>query len=830
MRRVASYALGALLLAGIGLAVAGPRGVDPRADRGLDPEEAVGAGQPGGDADAAGRDGDATLSAARGPRARRAGAPGSVRVAVRRGDDGSFVPDVSVVLTGTPPGGAAFTLQAWTDLDGRAVFDRVPEGTGYRLVTQIGAVTPVERKDVEVVGGLETDLGVVVLASAGIVMGMVLREDGSPIQDAVVTATTHPDTLLDLDRDVWPLPPEPPFFAAKTVTDLAGHFRLPGVPPGLVAIRATAVGFRGRTERTWVPPQATSPGWVDVVLRPAMGLRVRVVDSRTLPLPGVAVSVGTWEDPRFAARVEGRTDEKGVYELTGFLRMPLAALVVAAPEGDARLLFRDVGRATDARCVVTTASKVTVRVLGMEDDRPVDGAEVMLDLGLPPELRYASDALRGTAIRETDDRGEVTLPVHRGAPVVGQVRSARRRTVPLSRGAAAAQGAVYRIHGNLSDPMEAGETRALTVHMALGMPLDVTVVDAGGLPVAGATVALADALAGLSVLPTDARGVATFDGVVPEHGVTLEVGAPGFATTRTQAEIERESADGRLAARVRLRPGVTLRGVVNDGTGKPLAGARVQAEVGGPFARTGADGAYRLEDVPVVVERRVRATLRVRAQADGFAARSSAEFPVHLGPEAQPVPLIVLGAGNEIRGVVLDPARNRVPYPVIEVVGDDGASVRTGTASAVGEFTLRDVPPGAWRLVAIARGQVGSLTDPVKVEDDVDVPFQTIPTGPLVFREFQLVDRSGKPVAGARLEDVLDGPRSPRARALGTAGELPGTTDAEGRLLVAAPSLPRTVRVLLDGFDPEEVGLSDGRDPKTIRVRWRLDDRRGKPR
>ncbi len=830
MRRVPNYALGAFLLAGVGLAVAWPRGVDPSPDRGLDPEEAVAAGQPGGDSDAEVRDGNATLSAPRGPGIRRAGVPGSVRVAVRRGDDGSFVPDVSVVLTGAPPRGAPFSLQAWTDLDGRAVFDRVPEGTGYRLVTQIGARTPVERGDVEVVAGLETDLGVVVLASAGIVMGMVLREDGSPIQDAIVTATTHPDTLLDLDQDVWPLPPEPPFFAAKTVTDLAGHIPLPGVPPGLVAIRATAVGFRGRTERTWVPPQATSPGWVDVVLRPSRGIRVRVVDRNALPLPGVPVSVGTWEDPRFAARVEGRTDEKGVYELTGFLRMPVAALRVRAPEEDAHLLFRDVGRTADARCVVTAASKVTVRVLGMEDDRPVPGAQVMLDLGLPPELRYASDALLGTALGETDARGEVTLPAHRGAPVVGQVRSARRRTVPLSRGAPPASPAAYRIDGNLSDPLEAGETRLLTVHVASGVRLQVTVVDPRDAPVAGATVALADAFAGLSVLPTDAGGVATFDGVVPEHAVALEAGAPGFATTRTKAGLERGSPDGTLAARVRLDPGVTLRGVVNDGTGKPLPGARVQAEVGGPFARTGADGAYTLEGVPVVVERRVRPTLRVRAQADGFAARSSAEFPVHLGPEAQPVPPIVLGAGNEIRGVVLDPARNRVPYPVIEVVGDDGASVRTGTASAVGEFTLRDVPPGTWRLVALARGQVGSLRDPVKVEDDVDVPFQTIPTGPLVFREFQLVDRSGKPVAGARLEDVLDGSRSPRARALGTAGELPGTTDAEGRLLVAAPSLPRTVRVSLDGFDPEEIDLRDVRGPKTIPLRWRPDGRRGKPR
>jgi hypothetical protein len=180
-----------------------------------------------------------------------------VRVAVRRGDDGSFVPDVSVVLTGTPPGGAAFSLQAWTDLDGRAVFERVPEGTGYRLVTQLGAIAPVERKDIEVLGGLETDVGVVVLQSAGIVMGMVVREDGSPIQDAVVTATTHPDTLFDLDstRGRWP---RASVHASKTVTDLAGHFRLPDVLPGLVASGSPRAS---RAHRAHVSA-ADEPGWV----------------------------------------------------------------------------------------------------------------------------------------------------------------------------------------------------------------------------------------------------------------------------------------------------------------------------------------------------------------------------------------------------------------------------------------------------------------------------------------------------------------------------------------------------------------------------------------
>lgn len=831
MRRIASYAVGGLLLAGIGLALATQRedGGGPRPDGDLESAgaEAAEAAPPAG-----GRPITATLSGGAGARVRRPGEPGRVRVAVRRGDDGSAVPDVSLVLDGTPAGGVPFTLQAWTDFQGRAVFERVPEGTDYRLVTQLGAATPVERKGIVVVAGLETDVGTVVLLSAGIVLGMVLREDGSPIQDAVVTATTHPDTLLDLDQDPWPLAPDPPFFAAKTTTDLAGHFRLAGVPPGLVAIRATALGFRGRTERTWVPPQATSPGWVDLVLRPAPGLRVRVVDLKTLPLPGVAVSAGTWEDPGFLARVEGKTDEDGIYELSGFLGLPAVALSIPASEGDARLLFRDAGRGTEMRCVVIAASKVVIRVLAMEDDRPVPGAQAMLELGLPPELRDAHDAMLGTAVGETNDRGEVTLPVHRGAPVIGQVRSAERRTVPLGRNASLAVGGSYRTDGDLSSPMLPGESRTITVRVATGLRLEVTVVDPRNVPVPGATVTLVDALgAGGIAQRTGPDGVAAFDRVVPDHRLTLTAAAPGFATTKASTPRELRLKEW-TSVRVRLEKGLSLRGVVNDGTGRPLAGARVQAEVGGPVARTGADGAYVLEGVPVVVEGRARpATLRVRAWADGFAARTTPEFTAQPGPVPQPVPTIVLGVGNELRGVVLDHERMRVPHPVLEVVGADGKPVRTGTGSALGEFTLRDVPPGTWRLVALAPGLVARLPDSLKIEDDVDPPFVTLAAQARTWVEFQVVDARDRPVAGARLEPGPDRRgESSRLAGLGSAGGLPSLTDAGGRLRVAALSLPRTVRISLQGFDPQEIVLENDPRPDPIRVRWYLPHPNPKPR
>ena len=55
---------------------------------------------------------------------------------------------------------------------------------------------------------------------------------------------------------------------------------------------------------------------------------------------------------------------------------------------------------------MTAASKVAIRVLGIEDDRPVTGRPGdARPFGLPPELRHANDVMLGTALGETNDHG-----------------------------------------------------------------------------------------------------------------------------------------------------------------------------------------------------------------------------------------------------------------------------------------------------------------------------------------------------------------------------------------------------------------------------------------
>jgi hypothetical protein len=303
----------------------------------------------------------------------------------------------------------------------------------------------------------------------------------------------------------------------------------------------------------------------------------------------------------------------------------------------------------------------------------------------------------------------------------------------------------------------------VTVRVAGGLPLDVTVFDAPKAPIPGATVTLVDAFGGDAVSRrTGADGAATFERVVADHRYTLTAAAPGFATTRREVSGLQPQSTNRYVAQLGLAPGVSLRGVVNDGTGRPLAGARVQAEDGGPIARTGADGTYLLEGVSVVVEGRapLPCALRVCRRS-----RWRAPPPRSTWRSRSPA----AGAPDRARRRQRGPGRvdgpraaRALPRPRGGV--GDASRLRTGTASALGEFTLRDVRRargGSWRS---APGVVARLATPLKIEDDVDPPFLTLVAEARRWIEFRVVDKRDQPVAGALIErPSTDASTRPRA-------------------------------------------------------------------
>ncbi|WP_160174550.1 carboxypeptidase regulatory-like domain-containing protein [Archangium violaceum] len=103
---------------------------------------------------------------------------GAIRGQVRR-DDNSVPESFSVVLRGSgsiPYGGG----------DGRFLLQGVPEGSHTLYITGPGFITKAVQ-DVQVQEGKETDVGVVVLQAGRRLQGQVLRANGTPVADAMVS-------------------------------------------------------------------------------------------------------------------------------------------------------------------------------------------------------------------------------------------------------------------------------------------------------------------------------------------------------------------------------------------------------------------------------------------------------------------------------------------------------------------------------------------------------------------------------------------------------------------------------------------------------------------
>jgi hypothetical protein len=190
-------------------------------------------------------------------------------------------------------------LLAWTDERGLVVFPEVWPGSGLRLRVQAGAGPQVERNDVVVSAGAVTDLGDVRLGPLGLVDALVVDETGKPIEDARVAATLDPATIASLDADPYPLPPDPPSPVAVGRSDNHGRVRLEGVPPGIVALRATKTVLRGATDRVRVPAAGADSGVVTIVLRPATAAGLVVFDDgRPVVDASVRSASGSTRSPR----------------------------------------------------------------------------------------------------------------------------------------------------------------------------------------------------------------------------------------------------------------------------------------------------------------------------------------------------------------------------------------------------------------------------------------------------------------------------------------------------------------------------------------------------
>jgi hypothetical protein len=246
------------------------------------------------------------------------------------------------------------------------------------------------------------------------------------------------------------------------------------------------------------------------------------------------------------------------------------------------------------------------------------------------------------------------------------------------------------------DPDRTKPSPTVTLLLALltqQVKLEGTVIDAAGLPVAGAEIECR----GMGTVPpraelaappqrasTDGEGAFLVQHLPPGR-IEYTVRAAGHGSARHSID----TTPGQTAKiRVQLPPACEVHGHVRNTDGTPVANARVWSDVPGTlFSRTtatAADGSFRLRDLPPGDN---LLTARAAQQA-GAAPRQVAERLV-LGPAAPTQWTAILdaaAAGRCVEGVVVDPTG--APLPEWRVVVRSHGNAEVTTTAADGRFVL----------------------------------------------------------------------------------------------------------------------------------------------
>lgn len=648
--------------------------------------------------------------------------PGSVRMRVVRAPDDAPVPGIPVFLRRDVAPRGPFHLLAWTDERGLVAFPEVWPGTGLRLRVQAGAGPKVERDDIAVRAGETTDLGDVRLGPLGLVDALVVDETGKPIEDARVVATIDPATVASLDADPFPLPPDPPSPVAVGRSDNHGRVRLEGVPPGIVALRATKTPLRGTTDRVRVPAAGADSAVITIVLRPgALAGLVVVADGR--PVADLPVHFGEERLDDFFVRGSATTDAEGLATLGGFTRyVRFDAELEVSGRGTFVVRALDVGGAE--RVTLGGVGRYTILVVD-EAGTAVPGARVGARStatrapAIVPQAQKGRRRERGRApppavevVGVTGADGRVTLDtggpprgiwaVHPGYLAYGDAPALGREPAPP-----------------LSPPPDG--TSAPRIVLRRGVRVSGSVTDPKGERAPGAIVrVVGDGRGDAPSARTDEKGRFVLAAVVPERvqWVTASRSSPalfgwtGFPRGGRLQDVE--SLDLVLAEPARVR------GIVTDAHGARVEGARVSI-VGTLFTTwTDARGEFVLGPI-FTVGQDLPPFMIVEATSVGLgAARATGSWP-RPGRDAKWLELSV-GETKDVEGYVQDAERRAIPFPIIELIdtADPKGAVATRVVSAdeFGRFVVRDVLPGRYFVRARARGLDGFADDPVEVRAD----------------------------------------------------------------------------------------------------------------
>ncbi len=585
------------------------------------------------------------------------------------------------------------------------------------------------------------------------VEGRITTPEGEAIEGAEVRLCER--LSPEQEEGLFSLPsPRAGEALALAIASSSGEYRFSDVRAGVYVVTAIAPGYAQDGRETPRLEDNSRQTGIDLALFPSASIRGVVVDEVGVAVDRAEVSAtrtglsplgseSRWT--RFEPRL---SDPQGRFALDHLLPGTYRIEVVAAGYAPSQ----KTGVATDGselRLVLRRGLRLQGRVFDSEE-RAVAGAEV--------QVRW-SDAESGWRAGEIQFLPSRPLIANRYGNFLleGVPRASAGIAVEVHATARGYSSASWSLSPEWDEAHAQQEQIRLVLHP--GAMLKGSVVDRFGAPVPGASIRVlrvvepSGGVADSSLLPwrefsNTRRGGFELYGFPPGR-VDLLIEAEGYTPQRVTGvpapgpplEIILDAAGAILGRVVRQDDPVSGIGGAYVSALR-ISNASPSSGFASPMVRTGPDGAFALENLgPGVYELRASTTAvpgpeSVRVEAAPGEVVSGVEIPIAFR--------------SGLRGRVLA-AANREAVAGARVLVQSAKGRREGTSGADGYFFFEGLPPGKWRVGAIAEGFVplppGSESSP---EVDMESAGESDRVELLLERggtiEGQAIDREGNPL------------------------------------------------------------------------------------
>jgi len=646
-----------------------------------------------------------TDSAAAGLRGRNRIA-GEIALTIVVTSDGQPVADAAVVVTGPR------VWRASTNAVGRIDAPWLIPGKYAIVATKEHQSTArtivIEERDREVELALRDGV---------LIRGSILAADGSPIAGARIHAepTSEQTSAAPQWRLSWLAASAHPAVFAETRSGEDGSYELVLPTVGSYILRVSAARFGGASEVAREYTEALDD--LDFYLQPGALLKGVVVDSSGQPVACALVVVNA----------SSRGSQHTEIEVTD----GVGAFVMSSPLGSwSHMMVRASGFASTTvgmvqppaeglRVTLDRGAAYRVRFVTKGTDEPIEGVEAMIQTagggtsgtsGPDGVARFENVAVaRGTygaAWRSLTAACKGYIPMQRNLdqaqPVEGVIEAG---DIELERGAT--------IRGRVTDAATGSGIEGAELR-----PFSMTVMRFQNVPI--------------TAVRSDAFGRYEMTGV-PEDTVAVLALHPDYSSPRNRQELfaltrdpkNRLLAPGQLLITqdVGLIPTYSVRGLVLDPEGKPLAGAVVtgpwrSGASGSPGASnvvSGKDGTFELAGYAKDRKIHIRVTHR------NFAGAASQSVTVGSGEAVE----LQLQPGASVQGLIVDPDGQPVSGATVTVSNPPATSQRrprgfapvTSVTNDKGVFVVRNVVAGE-RLLHVMHNLFKGDSKTISVPDD----------------------------------------------------------------------------------------------------------------